>query len=103
MAATSSYSSVGWEEVLQKPRHDSIVDVRRADEFEKSHLQEGVNIPLHELLPRMDEVPAGRLWVHCGSEYRSAVAASLLQRAGRDVVHVNATFKELQRSGLKMA
>ena len=46
-----------------------------------------VNIPLHELLTRLDEVPAGRLWIHCGSGYRSGVAASLLERAGKDPVH----------------
>jgi hydroxyacylglutathione hydrolase len=51
----------------------------------------------------MDEVPAGRLWVHCGSGYRSAVAASLLQRTGRDVVHINASFGDVKKAGLPLA
>jgi rhodanese-related sulfurtransferase len=102
-AAVSSYPSVGWESVLQKPTDDPVLDVRRRDEFERSHIREAVNIPLHELLGRMDEVPAGRLWVHCASGYRSSVAASLLQRAGRDVVHIDASFRELKTSGLLMA
>jgi hydroxyacylglutathione hydrolase len=51
----------------------------------------------------MDEVPAGRLWVHCGSGYRSAVAASLLQRTGRDVVHINASFGDAKKAGLTLA
>ncbi|MBX7442330.1 MULTISPECIES: rhodanese-like domain-containing protein [unclassified Arthrobacter] len=101
-AATSSYESVGWQEVLQRPKEDRILDVRRTDEFEESHIQDAVNIPLHELLRRMDEVPAGRLWVHCGSGYRSAVAASLLQRAGRDVVHVDAKFRHAEEAGLTL-
>jgi glyoxylase-like metal-dependent hydrolase (beta-lactamase superfamily II)/rhodanese-related sulfurtransferase len=101
-AATSSYESVGWQEVLQRPKEDRILDVRRTDEFEESHIQDAVNIPLHELLRRMDEVPAGRLWVHCGSGYRSAVAASLLQRAGRDVVHVDAKFRRAEKAGLTL-
>ena len=100
---TSSYDSVGWQEVLQKPKDDPILDVRRTDEFEDSHIQDAVNIPLHELLRRMDEVPAGRLWVHCGSGYRSAVAASLLQRTGRDVVHVDASFGDVKKAGLTLA
>ena len=100
---TSSYDSVGWEEVLQKPKDDPILDVRRTDEFEDSHIQDAVNIPLHELLRRMDEVPAGRLWVHCGSGYRSAVAASLLQRTGRDVVHIDASFGDVKKAGLPLA
>ena len=102
-AATSSYPSVGWQELLAKPEDDRILDVRREDEFTRSHIEEAVNIPLHQLLQRMDELPAGRLWVHCASGYRSAVAASLLQRAGWDVVHVEASFRELKHSGLRMA
>ncbi|MGX1159421.1 glyoxylase-like metal-dependent hydrolase (beta-lactamase superfamily II) [Arthrobacter sp. SLBN-100] len=101
-AATSSYESVGWQEVLRKPKDDCILDVRRTDEFEKSHIREAANIPVHELLRRMDEVPAGRLWVHCGSGYRSAVAASLLQRAGRDVVHIDGEFREAKKAGLTL-
>ncbi len=102
-AETSSYDSVGWQEVLQKPKDDPIIDVRRTDEFEKSHIRDAVNIPLHELLRRLDEVPAGRLWVHCGSGYRSAVAASLLQRAGRDVVHIEASFRDVKKADLTLA
>ncbi|MEV7999697.1 MBL fold metallo-hydrolase [Pseudarthrobacter oxydans] len=102
-AATSSYDSVGWQEVLQKPEDDPIIDVRRTDEFAKSHIRDAVNIPLHELLRRLDDVPAGRLWVHCGSGYRSAVAASLLQRAGRDVVHIDASFRDAKKAGFTMA
>ena len=48
----------------------------------------------------MDEVPAGKLWVHCGTGYRAGVAASLLQRAGRDVVHLDAKFEDARKSGV---
>ena len=99
-AATSRYGSVGWKEVLQKPGDDTVLDVRRTDEFRDSHIRDAVNIPVHELLRRMDEVPPGRLWVHCGSGYRSAVAASLLQRAGRDVVHIDGNFNRAEKAGL---
>ena len=51
----------------------------------------------------MDEVPAGRLWVHCGSGYRASVAASLLQRDGCNVVHIDAKFNDAEKSGLKLA
>lgn len=59
-AATSSYDSVGWQEVLQKPEDDPIIDVRRTDEFAKSHIRDAVNIPLHELLRRGCEPAAAR-------------------------------------------
>jgi rhodanese-related sulfurtransferase len=48
----------------------------------------------------MDEVPVGRLWVHCASGYRAGVAASLLQRAGRDVVQIDASFDDAEASGV---
>lgn len=54
------------------------------DEHDAAHLPGSVNIPLHELLARMGEVSTGRLWVHCGSGYRAGIAASLLQRAGKN-------------------
>ncbi|MDQ0679606.1 hydroxyacylglutathione hydrolase [Arthrobacter pascens] len=92
--AVVSYPRVGWEEMLrQRSDGDVVLDVRRTDEYDAGHLAGAVNIPLHELLKRMEEVPGGKVWVHCESGYRSGVAASLLQRAGRDVVHVDAKFR----------
>ncbi|MGQ1796251.1 MBL fold metallo-hydrolase [Kocuria oceani] len=102
-APVSSYPRVGWQDVLaDRPAEEPILDVRRADEYQDSHIPGAVNIPLHELLPRLGELPAGRLWVHCGSGYRSGVAASLLERAGRDAVHIDAMFDEAERSGVPL-
>ena len=100
-AAVASYPRVDWEGMLRsRPEGEPILDVRRIDEFATSRLAGSVNVPLHELLSRMDEVPAGRIWVHCGSGYRAGVAASLLQRAGRDVVHIDAAFDDAAPSGV---
>ena len=99
----TSYPQVGWEEMLEsRPKDENVLDVRRVDEYNASHLPGAVNIPLHELLGRLGEVPAGRLWVHCGSGYRAGIASSLLQRAGRDVVHINAMFDDAQSSGVSL-
>lgn len=71
--------------------HDQIVvlDVRRDDEWAGGHLQDAVHIPLPDLEPRLDEIPDGAVWVHCASGYRAAIAASLLDRAGRTVVAID--------------
>jgi hydroxyacylglutathione hydrolase len=101
---TASYPRAGWARMLRERRDgDTIVDVRRTDEYASAHIQGAVNIPLHELLTRLDEVPAGRLWVHCASGYRSRIGASLLQRAGREVVHLDAGFDDAEASGVGLS
>ncbi|MCU1521137.1 MAG: fold metallo-hydrolase [Arthrobacter sp.] len=98
-----SYPRVGWEGVLAgRAPSDAVLDVRRADEYGRSRVAGAVNIPLHDLLPRLGEVPAGKLWVHCASGYRAGIAASLLHRAGRDVVHIDARFREAAAAGIRL-
>jgi hydroxyacylglutathione hydrolase len=94
-----SYRRVGWSEVLSE-EPALVLDVRRTDEHAAGHLPGALNIPLHELLARTEEVPDGPVWVHCGSGCRAGVAASVLDRAGRDVVHVDASFDEAAGAGL---
>ncbi len=102
-AALASYPRVGWDGLVSgRAEGDAVLDVRRTDEFAGARVAGAVNVPLHELLGRMDEVPAGRLWVHCASGYRAGVAASLLQRAGRDVVQIDASFDDAETSGVPM-
>lgn len=103
-APVASYPRVGWEEMLRdRAENEPLLDTRRIDEFASSRLAGSMNVPLHELLSRMDEIPAGKIWVHCGSGYRAGVAASLLQRAGRDVVHIDAAFDDAAATGVPMA
>jgi glyoxylase-like metal-dependent hydrolase (beta-lactamase superfamily II)/rhodanese-related sulfurtransferase len=80
-----------------------VLDVRRAKEFENSHVEGAVNVPIHELLGRVDEVPAGEVWVHCASGYRASIAASVLAAQGRHVVAVDDSFDEnAASSGLSL-
>ena len=100
---TQSYPRVGWAELLEELRagHEPVVlDVRRDDEYATDHLDAAVHVPLHSLLERMDEVPHETLWVHCGSGYRAGTAASILQRAGHDVVHIDADWSDAAGAGL---
>jgi hydroxyacylglutathione hydrolase len=81
---------------------ETVLDVRRTEEFAASRVQGAVNVPLHELLLRLDELPNGRIWVHCTSGYRASVAASLLHRAARDVVLIDAHFREAADAGVEL-
>ncbi|MFF3518724.1 rhodanese-like domain-containing protein, partial [Streptomyces sp. NPDC002573] len=77
-----------------------VLDVRRDSERAAGYIEGSVHIPIHQLHKRLGEVPAGTVWVHCGSGMRAAIAASLLDAAGRDVVAVDDGFDAAERAGL---
>lgn len=81
---------------------ETVLDVRRSEEFAASHVSGAVNVPLHDLLLRLDELPDTKIWVHCTSGYRASVAASLLHRAGRNVVLIDAPFGEAAGAGVEL-
>jgi hydroxyacylglutathione hydrolase len=65
-----------------------IIDVRSEAEHAGGHIEGSMNIPLTHLDERVGELPTGKpLVVHCEGGYRSAIAASLLQKLGRAHVH----------------
>jgi hydroxyacylglutathione hydrolase len=77
-----------------------VLDVRRPDEWRAGHLAGAVHIPFWEVERRPGEIPAGEVWVHCASGFRASIAASLLDRAGRRVVHVDDDWERAERLGL---
>ncbi|MEW2550243.1 MBL fold metallo-hydrolase [Streptomyces zhihengii] len=79
-----------------------VLDVRRDSERADGHIEGSVHIPVHALHGRLAEVPAGEVWVHCAGGMRAAIAASLLDAAGRRVVAVDDAFDAAERAGLKV-
>ncbi|MDH6553893.1 hydroxyacylglutathione hydrolase [Streptomyces sp. SAI-117] len=77
-----------------------VLDVRRASERSAGHVEGSVHIPIHTLPRRIHEVPEGEVWVHCAGGMRAAIAASLLDAAGRDVVAVDDSFEGAEKAGL---
>ncbi|MEZ0341220.1 rhodanese-like domain-containing protein [Mycobacterium sp. pV006] len=78
----------------------AVLDVRQSHEYDEEHIPGAINTPLHELPDRLDDVPTGPVWVHCGSGYRASIATSLLARAGVDVVLVDDAFAKAGEYGL---
>lgn len=66
----------------------TLLDVRGRAEWEAGHVPGAVHIPLGYLSERIAELPAGApVVVHCQGGSRSAIAASVLKRAGVAEVH----------------
>ena len=78
----------------------TVLDVRQQGEYDDGHVNGAINIPLHELAHRTNEVPTGEVWVHCGSGYRASIAASMIDRHDRTVVLVDDTFSRAAKLGL---
>ncbi|CAL9354352.1 Hydroxyacylglutathione hydrolase [Streptomyces sp. enrichment culture] len=85
-----------------RERGDEVVvlDVRRGSERANGHVEGSVHIPVHRLHGRLAEVPDGTVWVHCASGMRAAIAASMLDAAGREVVAVDDPFDAAEQAGL---
>jgi glyoxylase-like metal-dependent hydrolase (beta-lactamase superfamily II) len=77
-----------------------VLDVRRTDEWQAGHLAGAVYVPFWEIETRAAEVPAGEVWVYCASGLRASISASILNRAGRQVVHIDDDWENAARSGL---
>ena len=92
-------------ELLEQAEAPVVVDVRTEKERREAGFVPGsVSIPLAELADRLNEVPPDRpAAVHCAGGYRSAIAASLLQRSKRKVLDVVGGFKAWVASGLSVA
>lgn len=79
----------------------TVIDVRKFGEFADGHVSEAINIPLSEMvdiaqIAQLEEDQ--NIYIHCGSGYRSVIAASLIKRQGyhnlRNVVGGWANIKE---------
>ncbi len=82
-------------------REVHVLDTRQHSEYADGHVPGAVNIPLHELPHRLEELPAGEIWVHCASGYRASIAASLLDRADRSVVLIDDDYDSAIGLGLQ--
>jgi hydroxyacylglutathione hydrolase len=85
-----SIDRIGVEELHELGDSVQILDVREQSEWDEVHIPGSVHVPYHDIDGVPPELDAARpVAVICESGRRSVVAASLLQRQGRqDVLHV---------------
>jgi hydroxyacylglutathione hydrolase len=74
--------------------HLAILDVREPGEVETGAIENSTRIPLGQLADRTAELdPTKLLVVHCKGGYRSAIATSILRRAGlREIANLTGGF-----------
>ena len=94
-----SYGTATFADLAASRERDDVivVDVRRDDEWAQGRIDGALHVPLHELRDRVEEVPDAAVWVHCASGYRAAIAASLLDAAGRTVVAIDDEWDEASK------
>ena len=99
-----AFETATFADLAQVRHHREVVilDVRRTDEHDKAKIVGAVNIPLHELWHRLEDVPAGEVWVHCAGGYRASVAASMLAAADRSLVAIDDSFDNAESVGLNL-
>ncbi|MEW2590464.1 MBL fold metallo-hydrolase [Micromonospora aurantiaca] len=85
------------------PAPQVVLDVRMTNEWKAGHIDGAVHVPLPDVPKRLADIPAGTVWVHCGSGYRATAAASLLANAGRDVVLIDDSYGRAEAAGVRMA
>jgi glyoxylase-like metal-dependent hydrolase (beta-lactamase superfamily II)/3-mercaptopyruvate sulfurtransferase SseA len=70
-------------ELAEEPGSIQIVDVRRKPEWDAGHIAGALHKPLDRVAGMLGDLNPGRpVVVHCKGGYRSAIACSLIQRAG---------------------
>lgn len=84
----------------EKPDAYTILDVRNASEVKSALLfDSAINIPLHELRERVNEVPTDKpIVVHCAGGYRSAAGSTIVQKYldGQKILDMSETINEFK-------
>lgn len=80
-----------------------LIDIRKKSEFDSEHVIGAINVPLNEINSHLAQFPKDRPFIlHCGSGYRSMVAASILQQRGwSNFRDVSDGFDGIKKTGIK--
>lgn len=77
-----------------------LIDVRGQTEWDEGHIPQAEHWFLGDLMKTVGDLPRDRTIVaQCRSGARSAIACSILQRAGLDVINLEGGFLAWQRAG----
>ncbi len=84
---------VHWEDTASSGA--LMLDVREPAEFKRGSYPGALNLPLHQLRSRLDELPRDReIWTFCFVGQRSYYAARILAQNGYKVKNISGGFKQ---------
>jgi glyoxylase-like metal-dependent hydrolase (beta-lactamase superfamily II) len=85
---TKIHSEINVDDLKAYTDRFTIVDVRVESEIRANkYFSKSINIPLHELRERVNEIPSDKpIVVHCEGGYRSATGSSIIEKAYPDTV-----------------
>ncbi len=80
-----------------KGNEEKIIDIRKESEYNAEHIHEAYSMPLAYINEWINELRAEEhFYMHCGSGYRSTMAASILQARGyRNFTEIEGGFKAI--------
>jgi glyoxylase-like metal-dependent hydrolase (beta-lactamase superfamily II) len=89
-------------EELYRKEIPLLFDVRKKSEFDSEHVVDAINVPLNEINKHLAQFPKDKPFVlHCGSGYRSMIAASILkQRGWQDFWDVEGGFDDISKTSI---
>ena len=103
----ATYRTAGFADLPAALDRGAIVlDVRSRQEWAAGHVRGAVHLSLPELAEIADPACGGtafateQTWVYCGGGFRAAIAASILDAAGSDVVLISEPYDAAARAGL---
>lgn len=84
-------------EIEIKEKEEKIIDIRRESEYNTEHIHEAYSMPLAYINEWINELRTEEhFYMHCGSGYRSTMAASILQARGyRNFTEIEGGFKAI--------
>lgn len=90
LPAPGSLTPAQTTELMKDLKDDLVVlDVRTEAEFDDGHVEGAINIPLEELVSRIQEVPDDKpMLIICRSGHRASIAFDILKKQGRSTDQV---------------
>jgi len=85
-----------------KEKEAKIIDIRKESEYNAEHIHEAYSMPLAYINDWINRLqPEEHFYMHCGSGYRSTMAASILQSRGyRNFTEVEGGFKAISLTSI---